>query len=235
MTKCIKEDLKYSYKKGSDRSYLSNTPRLGYWRTIYSEKLVQALNGGARVISIDECSFNRQLWNKYSWLPINTSSSIINLNWLQRCSLILAVDTEGEYLGIICDGTIDSAIYCEFLKLLAYCLHQQRIKIDRNLVLTWDNAAIHHSEMTLKVLRKLQFYVHFLPAYSPELQCVELVFHLIKKYIRQNYTDKVLNFSQSSGHNSIIEALDSYPSKKLATLWKSVLKSCIKFIKGSNN
>ena len=226
----MKVDLGYSYRKGSSRNHLWNTKRLNQCRSIYSTTLLKDFDSNKYIISIDEWSFNRHLRNTYSWLPKGVSAAIVNSNCTGRCSLILALTIEGEYLGMIWSETVNHQVYCEFLKVLAYWLNWLKIRLDKNVVVTWDNAAIHRSYDTIKLIRRLGFYTHFLPPYTPELQCVELAFKLIKGYIRLNYSNKVLDFNDKSGRYAIINALASLDAENLSKLWLSTAKSWAKFI-----
>ena len=62
---------------------------------------------------------------------------------------------------------------------LKYALESTAMKPYNKCIYIKDNASIHHSYSTLEVFKKLNLWIMYLPAYSPEL-----LFRLIKNKIR---------------------------------------------------
>ena len=54
----------------------------------------------------------------------------------------------------------------------------------QNVILNMDNASIHTSDKTKKLLALFEYEVKFLPPYTPKLAPVELFFNIIKQKIR---------------------------------------------------
>jgi len=81
--------------------------------------------------------------------------------------------------------TINSIKFCEFL--FDCCFYKRLVAGD---ILILDNAAIHFSkevyEIMMAILNGAAVKVVFLPTYSPEFNPCELVFGLIKNWIRNN-------------------------------------------------
>lgn len=92
----------------------------------------------------------------------------------------------------------------DFLEFISACIENNYLKEGDTLVM--DNARIHNAEVSFSVLRSalsvLNIEIIFLPTYSPELNPCELVFNVVKNYIRKrkrssNFALEVLeSFSQ---------------------------------------
>ena len=62
-------------------------------------------------------------------------------------------------------------------------------EVDREKWLVMDNCAIHDKEQTFKMAKEWGVNVMFLPAYSPQLNPIEMWFHEVKTRVRKvNYT-----------------------------------------------
>lgn len=62
-------------------------------------------------------------------------------------------------------------------------------------ILICDNASVHGSQDTLSLLYplldRMKIKLKFLPAYSPELNPIELVFMKVKRYLREYRTPQL--------------------------------------------
>lgn len=85
--------------------------------------------------------------------------------------------------------------------------------------------SIHRSEESMGIIKKLNFGAHFIPPYTPELQCVEIVFKKIKSEIRAKYAHKLLKFDGSSGKIAIASSIGVFEPNDLMRCWNSVLKN----------
>jgi transposase len=103
-------------------------------------------------------------------------------------SLLSVVSSRGEMRFMIKEGSVNSAVFIQFLKRL---LHGAKNKI----FIIVDNGRSHTSKATKKFVEsvkdKLELY--YLPAYSPELNPDELVWNLLKTNTvgRSTVTDKI--------------------------------------------
>ena len=143
-------------------------------------------------------AFNRSLVNNYSWLPKGVSSSILNINAKGRWSIIAVICCDGELLIQIFKSTIDSELFLQFLCILNYALKATVKYWIKNVVLNLDNASIHSSEKTKKLLTLMKYNVNYLLPYCPHLAPVELLFKIIKTKVRWNYSNVELDFSKNS-------------------------------------
>ncbi len=74
----------------------------------------------------------------------------------------------------------------DFANFLFFCVQEGRLRKGDYLVL--DNATVHHGsesfEMINDVLKQAEIKLLFLPAYSPELNPIELCFGMVKNYLK---------------------------------------------------
>jgi len=89
------------------------------------------------------------------------------------------------------EETTSQWTFCDFI--IQCCLNEDLIAGDFFIV---DNAPVHHGEdsawFILTVLETFGVTPVFLPKYCPELNPCELVFSIIKNYIRYHHTNQPL-------------------------------------------
>ena len=163
--------------------------------------------------------FNRSLKSNYSWLPISKTNSIININAKGRWSVVVALWSDGEFLIQIFNSTVTSDLFREFIWVLTFALKYKSKNHLQNIVLTMDNASIHTSDKTRKLLSLFEYNVKYLPPYSPKLAPVELFFNIMKQKIRSFWSMRVINFDNKSGYEWILESVQSVNSSKVKSLW----------------
>ena len=66
------------------------------------------------IFKVDEWSFTIAVKAEYSWLPVGKSSIVINDLWKGSASLIMALGSNGQWFGIIWQGTINSEVFWIF-------------------------------------------------------------------------------------------------------------------------
>lgn len=93
-----------------------------------------------------------------------------------------AVSPQGDLFYLIRNTPFDSAAIIEYLEYL-------RTAAGRKLLIVWDGASIHHSELIKKWLGKQpkdDFFLAKQPHYSPELNADEQVWSHLKSYKLKN-------------------------------------------------
>ena len=148
--------------------------------------------------------FNRSLRSNYSWLPIGKTNPIININAKGRWSIIAAIWSDGEYIIQILNSTITSNQFQEFIWILSFALKQTMQTRIQNVILNMDNASIHTSDKTKKLLALFEYEVKFLPPYTPKLAPVELFFNIIKQKIRSYWWKKIIDFDKNQDMNEFM-------------------------------
>ena len=114
----FKTKLNYSFKRGWLWVIKADSPEYNCIRRIFESKLLIELAEDSIIYNIDESNFNRSLKKKYFWLPRGKPGRLLNITFYDRCSLILAVRSDGEWIWMIITNTVKSIDYSNFLTLL---------------------------------------------------------------------------------------------------------------------
>ena len=192
-------------------------------RHIFATKLLIELASKRLIFSIDESWFNRSLKKEYSWLPWNKFGPLLNINSFGRCSLILAIGSDGEWMAMAKTNTVKSDDYINFLTLFGYIMSLRGIDLQNDWIITMDNASIHSWTATLEIIRKMQINAWFLTPYSPSLAPVEIAFKYIKSKLR-SLSSFQFNFSKIKGQKVIIEVLKSISKSSILKAWIATIK-----------
>ena len=116
--KYIKEELKFSYKRGCSRPIAWKSQEHVYLQSIFSWRILREIRAEALLISFDESSYGMFTKKNYSWLPIGSSNPILNDKWIGRTSIIFGLVSNGDRLWINVDETTKSSDYWLFIMLL---------------------------------------------------------------------------------------------------------------------
>jgi len=116
----------------------------------------------------------------HSWAPRGQTPLLVEQAGRTHLSLIAAISPTGRLYLAGQDQPFSSDDICWFLGKL--CWHYRR----QNLVVIWDGAAIHRSQTVKSWLHSRPGRVHLerLPAYSPMLNPVELVWSQLKRSLK---------------------------------------------------
>ena len=76
--------------------------------------------------------------------------------------------------------TINGKDFSNFIKAILFNLKLRNIDVNNNLIFTLDNATTHHWKDATKVFNNLHLNALFIPAYTPTLAPIELVFKALK-------------------------------------------------------
>ena len=118
----IKNDFKFSYKRGSSAVAKIKNLEADQMSTIFAHNILSHILNKKLIINIDEVSFNRNLTNSYSWLPKSATHPIINIQGKGRWSMITAFLSNGQYLAVWYNTTISADEFSDFLSILKYAL-----------------------------------------------------------------------------------------------------------------
>ena len=129
-------------------------------------------------------------------------------------------------MWIICTGTTNSKKFWIFLMLLKKFIEIWTPIKAENVILTMDNAVIHHSKITLKAVTALELKILLLPPYSPSLAPVEWVFGICKKKLAATQKWKLINFGKRYGKREIAEILLQIDRTMIRRIW-------VKFLEGT--
>ena len=167
--------------------------------------------------------FNRSLRANYSWLPRRLSGPILNLNTFGRCSLILAIMSDGQWVGMLKPNTVRASDFTKFLTLLCTLLELTGISIENDWVFTMDNASIHTCKVTTSIMNKFKLNIWYIPPYTPIFAPIELVFKYIKAKIKASWSQSQVNYSRKDGQKFIVEAMKFITPRTVIKTWVAVI------------
>ena len=230
MERFVKKELKYCYKRGSSRSYLSINDDLKYWQSIFALRVLKNLSLGKIFINVDESSFTKSVKSNYSWLPVGESHPIVNTLGTGRAVVLFALISNGDWFWFISKRTTNSEVFWNFIILLAKYIELWMDFSASESKLILDNASIHLSTVTKQITRKLGFRMWLLPQYSPNLAPVEIVFGMLKSKLRMKKSKQVIKFSMISGRKEICDVLAGFTKVKVSRLWLVFVREAKKAI-----
>jgi transposase len=103
-----------------------------------------------------------------------------------KVSAVAAVALDG-LVSVQCSrDSINEDVFCEFLErhLLPHLLPFNGVN-PRSVVIL-DNASIHHTAGPVELIQSVGALVHYLPAYSPDLNPIEEMFSKVKACLQEN-------------------------------------------------
>lgn len=134
------------------------------------------------VLYVDECACYLLPLLAHSWAPRGQTPIVVEEAGRAHLSLIAAVAPNGRlYVGGQ-DQAFKGDDIVWFLKKLCGRYRKQ------DLLIIWDGAAIHRSEPVKTLLKDRPGRIHLerLPAYSPELNPVELIWSYLKGCLKNH-------------------------------------------------
>ena len=168
----------------------------------------------------------RDLKQQYSWLPKGYGSQIFNILASNSWSLISALGSDGNFLNMIVPWSVDSSIFCKFLRILNNSISKNKDFQKNKIVWILDNASIHQSVNTHNVMNQIGITTMFLPPYTPTLAPVELYFRYLKTKIRSAKFSGKAVYGSKSGNQLIFKAWSEIDRKNLSQSWIHVIKEC---------
>ena len=205
--KYLKENLRFSYRKGTPKPCSVDIEKLKIGRIWYSYSLLRSIPERTLLVNIDEASFSGSVFNNRSWFPKGLSGEVFSIGYRNSISLILAVTSEGDYFGSTIRQTVNGEIYIQFLENLWGWLKNTWKSRYQSSILIHDNAPIHRAKKCLDFMRDDDFIHAFLPPYTPEYAPVELVFSQIKSGFKKSKQKSLINLRGDEGVQLIANEL----------------------------
>lgn len=135
---------------------------------------------GRVIVYVDEAACYLLPLLAHTWAPCGQTPIVVEQAGRAHLSLIAAIAPNGRlYLA----GQNQPFTSEDVVWFLGKLCHQYR---KRGLLVIWDGAAIHRSQVVKDVLSRKPGRVHLerLPAYSPELNPVELLWSNLKRSLK---------------------------------------------------
>jgi transposase len=131
--------------------------------------------GEIEVAYLDEAGFSTVHPNRSAWTPVG-ERHLIEAKRGKRLNVLGALCSSGELFSARLWRCVNADLFVGFVGLL-------KERVAKPLTVILDNASFHKSKATrhvVKHLEKLGVQLYFLPAYSPELNRIERLWHKIK-------------------------------------------------------
>jgi transposase len=168
------------------------------------------------IVYVDEAHFHQDLDLGYTWAPVgkpvwrvSTSPPLsARINWYGAYDF-----SQGQVL-IWQEGKCNSEHTVQFLRRLVAWLD----KPDRQLIIIWDGAPWHRSQLVRTQAQQLGIHLIQLPGYSPDLNPIEGLW----KWMREEVTQ---HFCHASLHHlfcdckAFVERINLDPLAMIARLW----------------
>lgn len=141
------------------------------------------------------------------WIMKGERKAIAMTGRQPRLNFIGGICLDGHRFIYRQSDTVDTTNINLFLKKL-----RKNHPADHNIHVIWDNAGYHRSKDVKAYAKELKIILHYLPAYSPNLNPIERMWKLMHESVRYNqyydkfstFTDVTLNFFKNIGRKKCI-------------------------------
>jgi transposase len=144
--------------------------------TLEINKLIQQhKDGGIDLCYFDEVGFTLEPCVPYAWQPIGKTIEIPSSK-SKRLNVLGLINRDCQFNSFVFEGNITSSIVVAYFDLFANQIKKQTIVVI-------DNASIHTSNefnSHIEEWKEKGLIIYRLPAYSPELNIIEIVWRKIK-------------------------------------------------------
>lgn len=201
--------LGYSYKKPKQRPSKADTEAQKECIEKMEQQMSQSTDNKSVVLFTDAVHPMHNTKPDYGWIKKGQDKWLLSNGGRKRCNIIGLVNSEkAEQVTIVKGKRINSAIVIELFKAASKRYpHKQTIHI-------WsDQARYYKSKLVKKWLsnqKKIQ--LHYLPAYSPNLNLIERLWKFMRKKVINNVYYKTFEeFMENIDH--FFENIKSYKAE----------------------
>ena len=122
------------------------------------------------------------------------------------------------------NGTTKALHFCVFIWLLCRFIKDLWETQTSHLKIILENASIHLTEEVKRVWSYWELEINTIPAYTPQLAPVELVFGISKRKIQRQTTRLKVNFWNPSGKKVVMESLKSIDVATCSKIWSKFVR-----------
>ena len=97
----------------------------------------------------------------------------------ERESILSTIRLSGEMVPFVFKGTLNRFLFAEYIK------KQLKPALAEDDILLLDNSSVHTSKLVKDTLKECGINYMFLPRYSPDFNPIELLWALMKSYLRK--------------------------------------------------
>jgi transposase len=176
-------NLKWSQQKPIEKATQRDEVAIRMWREQRYEELKRKAKKEKRtIVFVDEAGFYLLPMAVYTYSPVG-QTPVLNVKLTyDHLSAIGGITPEGRIFMQTQDHSYKGPDVVRFLQLLLQ-------KIPGNLLIIWDGASIHRSQVVKDFLAKggaKRIHIERLPSYAPELNPQEGVWNLLKRVQLKN-------------------------------------------------
>lgn len=169
-----------------------------------------------QLVFLDEVSFdNRCMMRKKGYA--RKGKRLVYRGVFQRTarvSLLCFLGIDGMVDAFNTEGTFDRHTFSKFCR--EFALEKCEKYPGKNSIWIMDGAAIHCDANLIVYLRSIGIIPIFLPAYCPQLNPIEVVFGMIKRYLQEIYNET----AKENTDFLIAKAIQHYSSFNMRNLYK---------------
>lgn len=174
----------------------------------------QANKGEIDLYFFDEVGFNLKPNVPYAWQEIGTTAKLPAMRSSTENFTVLGVLNieRQEFDGQIYQGAANQYCVLKAIEELVVKVEQRGIKS----VLILDNATIHTAKIVkdkVEEWRKKGLFLQFIPAYSPELNLIEILW----KRLKHSWLQQKHYVSAEALKNAVIDILNKYGTQYFIT------------------
>ena len=173
---------------------------------------------------MDESSFNRSIKSNYSWLPINRSCEIVNVDDQGRTTMIWALFSNGSWIWFLIDDTTTSQDFWLFLFILKSYIETNFLSRRERTILILNNASIHLTRESKLTISLYSMKMLGLPPYCRTSLWRNLFLILVKGFIKNSDRWKSIDYSKRSGKIAIMRGLECLTRAKALRMWRKVIR-----------
>ena len=165
----MKEKWNLRFSRCKSRPNNADLQKLKFSRSLFSVKFSQMLDKKSLIINIEESCISRNTKIDYAWNKKGDVKEYNNSPFIGSVSLILAILSNGTWIAMIVNSSINSELFWEFIRYIKkknWILMHKNCGFDK-VIITLDNWPWHRSRLTRWMLEGLNCSVVYLPAYSP--------------------------------------------------------------------
>lgn len=218
----------FTYKKAMTR-VVPDHERITAHRRLYSvtTELIDLTNA----VSVDETSFDTGMFKAYGYSRKGERLTCQKqVKTRQRCSLILAVSASGDFVAKTVQGSVNTALFVDFVRSLPQC--------DDRRPLLLDNVSFHHSKAVLQAIEERGYTAVFSPPYSPECNPVEHVFSCLKTAYRDSATNAIVETTSGLPTTNLTMQVSGFINEYLTTkkatsmdAWMNTFQHCRRVVR----
>lgn len=171
----------FTYKKPKGRPYKASSAEQAAFMKKY-KKLKSTLKDEEKIIFIDAVHPTQATKLNYGWIKKGETVEIATTASRTRINLIGAIELENISKTKVSEyATINAASVADF-----FVEFRKKHDIKYKLHVILDQSGYHRSDELKKVAKSLNIKLHYLPAYSPNLNPIERLWKVMNEHVRNN-------------------------------------------------